>query len=203
MGESSKFYKVALSVRLRYLFFPFLLYSYMFVYTTKIVYDVFRQQHFCKATFSNSESFLKPSDKHTIQSINFGLPMGYPKNHLYLYSFECQSHEDPVINSIEIDLQDPIVYQNNDYCVDYVEIDPPIPRRPATYCGHHTFDCSFRFRGPKKVKVLFRTSEKNNGHAGFKIVLSCASSLQAEAEALLEYLQPPTKSTYNNQQVKP
>ena len=179
--------------------------SHTATHTTTIEYDTTLHQYVCKANYKTTSTFLDPLGKNpVIQTPEFLTPNEhiYPGNRLYISSFGCSEGQRPVIDSINIFLQQPIVYHRDDYCVDYVKIDPPIKNHPSDYCGKNkSYPGPFHFDEGESVKVTFRTSQRNNANKGFSVWLHCETSSTAEEDTLLQYLELPSKPSIHHQRL--
>ena len=169
--------------------------------------------HVCKAEFNKSKEIHHTTvgNYYRINSTGFPEPNRYPNQRLTLYVVECESNQVLFIDEFIVGLQEPISYQGYEYCVDYVKINPPINYGIKHYCGdwQKTCYCGVEdYAGGQltlnvnKVEVTFRTSEKDNSHAGFQITFQCKDVANTDEDPLLEYLQFPSKSAVNHQQVK-
>ena len=134
-----------------------------------------------------------------IQSPNFPMANKYPANRLYISSFGCSSGQRPVIDLIDIFLQQPVVYGHHGYCVDYVKIEPQIKKHPSDYCDNNSYRGPFHFDEGEIVQVTFRTSQRNNANKGFSVWLHCETSSKKQEDTLLQYLEFPSKSAIHHQ----
>ena len=186
----------------------------MLEYTTTIGFDWSTYGYVCKAEFNEGKPIHHTEEGNLYvikQSPYFPATHSYQNHRLFLYNISCESNQVLFIHDFIVGLQKPISYQGYEYCVDYVKINPPINYglkyycgdwEKTCYCGDEDYDGRPITLNASTVEVTFRTSEWDNAYPGFKIRFSCADTMQTEEDVLLEYLQLPSKSAPNHQQVK-
>ena len=178
-----------------------IMYSYI-----PIIFDLIFAPPVCKAYFLSHQSIAPFGNQYIIQSFGLGVSDSYPNNRLFVYSITCPLGSVPVVDELMVSLQEPIPYENDNYCVDYVKIDPPIDDHPSHYCGTLDYtEGKYVLNDTNEVEVRFRTSENDNNYPGFFMRLHCHDQTQAQENKLSKYLKLHSNSVfdYYSQQVSP